>query len=68
MANPTSATQRPGSGSGKQGWEKNCECGFMVRDYNQKEFVQMVQNHSQGTHHEPMSEKEVLADAKPIRM
>lgn len=63
MPTPTPTTTQK-----KQAWEVNCDCGFMVRDRNEKEWVQIVQTHTKTTHNMPTDEKGVLAMAKPVRM
>lgn len=61
MAGTTTTTK-------KQAWDVNCDCGFMVRDYNQKELVQLVQTHVNTTHNKTVSEKDVLGMAKPAKV
>lgn len=53
----------------RQGWEKTCECGFMLRDYNKGEFVAMLNTHLKGTHNTgPLSQADVIAGSKPVRI
>lgn len=52
---------------GKTGWEVNCDCGFIVRDFNQKELVQITQLHVKGSHSKVVGEKDVLGMAKPVK-
>jgi hypothetical protein len=64
------STPRPSSASGpRSGWEKTCDCGFQVRDYNKGEFVGIVNTHLKTTHNmAPMSEAELIKGSKPITM
>ena len=69
MANTSStstSTQRAGT---KTGWEKSCDCGFNLRDYNKGEFVGMVNQHIKSQHNmAPMSEGEIIKGARTITM
>lgn len=52
---------------GKTGLEVNCDCGFVVRDFNQKELVQITQLHVKGSHNQVIAEKDVLGMAKSVK-
>lgn len=67
LPNPTTTTTKT-SGT-KTGWEKTCDCGFMVRDYNKDELVKVVNLHATTSHNmKPLTEREVLADVKTVKM
>ena len=38
------------------------ECGFMVRDHDEKELIEMVKRHSKKFHDKEMTDKEIRAD------
>jgi predicted small metal-binding protein len=66
---PTPNTAGTTTNTPRQGWEKSCDCGFLLRDYNKGEFVNVVNTHLKTSHGTAaLSEKDVLAGAKAIKM
>lgn len=65
---PTTTPRTTPVTHGKTGWEINCDCGFVVRDFNQKELVQIAQFHVKGSHNQVLAEKDVLGMAKTVKV
>lgn len=49
-------------------WEVDCstECGFMVREHNQKSLINAVQGHLKNVHNTTKTDKDVLAMARKV--
>lgn len=52
--------------SPRTAWERTCDCGFMLRDYNEDEFVSLIQQHVKTTHGQTIDRAGAMQDAKRI--
>jgi predicted small metal-binding protein len=66
MPGAPTTTKPPQGGKKQQTWTVDCapECGFSVRNHNQKELVAMVQMHTKQTHNKNTPEADVLKMAR----
>lgn len=40
-------------------------CGFMIKDHDEKELIEMVKKHVKNTHGKDLSDKEIREKIKP---
>lgn len=53
----------------RDGWMAQCapQCGFQVKDHDQKETAQMVMLHMKQTHKTNLTDAEAMKEVKPLK-
>jgi len=66
MTGATTTTTTTTTTRATAGWQVDCDCGFMLRDHNKDETVQLTKTHVKTSHGQTITDAEALKRARTV--